>query len=133
MIGLDTNVVLRIVIGDDPGQQRQALAYLRDHCTNEDPAWINRVVVAELMWVLEAKLEYPRERIAELLDNLLHIPMLRFEDHDAVRAALAEYRNGAGFADALIACGNAPHCATTVTFDKVAAKKLAKFTLLAAR
>lgn len=130
MIGVDTNVLARIVTGDDAHQQSLALAYLRRHCTSENPGWVNRIVVAELVWVLQAKREYARDRIADLLESLLHIPTLRFEDHDRVRTALTAYRNGAGFAEALLAASNASNCTTTVTFDKVAAKKLPEFTLI---
>lgn len=131
MIGFDTNVILRIVCGDDPVHQKAAIAYLRAHCSETEPAWLNRVVAAELVWVLERKNEFSRAQIAELIERLLHTAEIRFEDHDLVRDAVADYRLGAGFADALIANGNkAAGCKTTVTFDKQAAKRHTGLTLL---
>jgi predicted nucleic-acid-binding protein len=131
VIGFDTNVILRIVTGDDAKQQATALAYLRRHCSDTDPAFVNRIVAVELMWVLEGRNEFSRVRIAELFERLLHTVELCFEDHDTVQKALDDYRNGADFADAMIARRNqAARCSTTITFDKRASSKLPGFTLL---
>ncbi|MHB8140885.1 MAG: PIN domain-containing protein [Vulcanimicrobiaceae bacterium] len=116
MLGLDTNVIVRILTGDDARRQQAALAFLRANCSNERPGWVNRIVAVEIAWILE---------------RLLHTAELRFENHDALRAALAAYRQGADLADALLGEINREKtCTTTITFDRRAAGRLPTFTLL---
>ena len=131
MIGLDTNVIVRILTGDDARQQQAALAFLRANCSNEQPGWVNRIVTVEIAWVLERAYKFTHEQIADAVERLLHTAELRFEDHDAIRVALPTYRQGADLADALL--GEINHeksCATTITFDRRAAERLPAFTLL---
>ncbi|MGB8519069.1 MAG: type II toxin-antitoxin system VapC family toxin [Candidatus Tumulicola sp.] len=131
MIGVDTNVLIRLLIGDDERQQRQAHTYLLRHSSADDPAWVNRIVAVETVWVLERRYGYARKQIADVLERLLNTAELSFENHDLVRDAIGAYREGAGFSDALIAAGNAAaDCSTTVTFDARAAKQVRRFTLL---
>ena len=131
MIGLDTNVVVRLLVGDDASQQRVARDYIARHSSPDAPAWINRIVAVEIAWVLERSYAFERAQIAAAFEKLLDTAELAFEDHDIVRQAVAAYRRGAGFADALVAAGNdAAGCATTITFDSAAAKRLHHFALL---
>ena len=131
MIGIDTNVVVRLLVGDDEPQQRAAREFLIRRSSAEDPAWINRVAIVETVWVLEQSYRYTRRQIAEALERLLNTAELAFENQEQVREAVSAYRDGAGFADTLVAIGNAnADCATTVTFDAAAAKRSPYFTLL---
>ena len=131
MIGLDTNVIVRILTGDDPQQQLTALAFLRAHCSNEDPGWVNRIVTVETAWVLERVYKFTHVQIADALERLLHAAELSFENHDAIRSALVGYRKGADLADALLGEINRESaCTTTITFDRRAADRLPTFTLL---
>jgi predicted nucleic-acid-binding protein len=132
MIALDTNVLVRLLVKDEAKQAALAQSYLREPCSNENPAWINRVVLAEFVWVLESYYEYPKERVAAALEGILTTAILKVEEAAIVRSALTHYRNeGAEFADALIALTNAAKGAEmTLTFDKSAARRLTEFTLL---
>jgi predicted nucleic-acid-binding protein len=125
MIGLDTNVLLRMVVGDDVKQQRAALAFLRRNCSEANPAYVNRVVAIEFVWVMEGYERYSRAEIADVVENLLHTSDLRFEDHDVIRSAAHDYRNGIDFPNAVISRANeAAGCSATATFDKIAVKRL---------
>lgn len=132
MIALDTNVVGRLLVKDDLAQLSLAQAYLREHCTPENPALVNRIVLAEFVWELESYYGYPRERVAQAVDGILSTAVLHVEDAASVRTALARYRAGAiDFAGALIAITNLrAGASTTLTFDKAAARRLEEFTLL---
>ncbi len=132
MIALDTNVLVRLLVKDDAAQLALAQSYLREHCTPDDPAFVNRVVLAEFVWVLESYYTYARERVAQAIDGILATALLTVEDAQSVRASLARYRNGADFADALIATTNLhAGASTTLTFDKQAARRgMDDFTLL---
>jgi predicted nucleic-acid-binding protein len=133
MIGLDTNVVVRLLVGDDLAQQRVARDYLVRHSSPNDPAWIDRIVAVETVWVLERRYGFSRAQIATALDKLLDTAELVFENHDLVRTAVTAYRRGAGFADTLLAASNeSSGCTTTITFDSAVAKRSRHLTLLTA-
>ncbi len=131
MIGLDTNVLVRLLTGDDATQRSTAKAYINRNCSSDDPAFVNRVVLIETVWVLESVYEYTRDNIAAAIDTLLRMVRVRTENSDLVRGALLAYRAGVDFADALIGESNAAQgCTKTVTFDKKAAQRLAHFVAL---
>lgn len=134
MIGLDTNVLVRLLTGDDQKQQQIAQAYLKRSCSQERPAYINRIVVAETVWVLERGYRYERSQIAAALEDVLHTVEFHVEDREAVELALAMYRDGAGFSDALIAHTSAGETGEVIiaTFDADAAKRIPAFKLLKA-
>jgi predicted nucleic-acid-binding protein len=132
MIGLDTNVLVRLVVGDDPQQTEQAKRFVDRRCTPESPGFINCVVLAKLVWVLAGPYGYGRSEIAAAVEGLLAGGDRIVEHHDAVRASLEDYRAGStDFVDALIGHINrARDCEVTATFDQKAAK-LDEFVLLA--
>jgi len=131
MKGLDTNVLVRYVTQDDPAQAEKATKCITSACTADDPCQIDRVVLCELVWVLESGYEYSRDQIGDFMESLLHTRQFEFESRDAALAALRYYRRGkADFADALIGAANrSTGCETTFTFDRKAAG-LETFTLL---
>ena len=131
MIGLDTNVLVRYLVRDDPAQSRRARVYLESTCTNASPGFVSHVVLSELCWVLRAAYRYGRAAVAAVIDALLRTPQLRLEDEALVAAALALYRGSdADFADCLIGLAHKnAGCETTVTFDARAAI-LAEFSAL---
>lgn len=129
MIGLDTNVLVRYIVQDDPAQSKAATRLIESRCQPEEPGFVSLLVLAELSWVLDRAYGYGREQIIQVMEALLLTTELRVERMDIVRAALREFVSGtADFADGLIAVGNiANGCQTTFTFDK-RASKLAAFT-----
>lgn len=124
MIGIDTNVLVRYLTRDDEQQSEIAHNYLMSECTVEQPAFINRVVQCEVVWVLERAYRYTREQIAHALEMIFRTRQFQVEDQEAALAALRLYRQGkADFADALIGAGNkTAGCEVTVTFDRKAAE-----------
>ena len=123
MIGLDTNVLVRYLVGDDAKQSavaREVMAGL----SQDNPGYLTSVVLAELSWVLARAYKEPRARIADSIEGLLRSNDLTIENRDASFRALALYRAGKSvdFADALIAMVSALAGANeTVTFDRKAA------------
>lgn len=120
MIGLDTNVLVRYIVRDDPKQATVATELIEKRCTPEAPGWINLIVVCELTWVLQRAYGRPREDIAGVLETILTSNELKVESADTVWQALRKFRKGtADIADYLIGGGNAMHdAAPTFTFDK---------------
>lgn len=122
MYGLDTNVLLRYLIGDDAKQADQAAGFIEDTCTVDDPCFLNRVVLCEAVWVFEDAYGYTKRQIVATLDAVMRTREFHVEDHDDALAALAAYRAGkADFADLLIGETNArAGCERTATFDRKA-------------
>ena len=131
MIGIDTNVVVRLIVDDDPKQAAAARDYIRDRCTPDDPGYISNIVLAEVAWILTRGYGYSRNDIADAIERVMETAQLQVESSTDVAAALADYRRGpAGFTDCLIGHLNrTADCTHTVTFDRKAAK-LAGFELL---
>ena len=124
MIALDTNVLVRYVVQDDPEQAAPAARFIEDRCTAEEPAFINGIVLCELVWVLESVYELTRDEVTSILDRMLRIPAFEIEDFDGAMGALRLYRNGTcDFADALIGLKNQRRgCSATATFDRRASR-----------
>ena len=124
MIGLDTNVLLRCFVDDDPAQANQAREFVARRCTPESPGFIDRVVLCEFVWVLSRGYGYGRADIVAVVEELVASRDVVLEDHEAVRAALRMFGGGSlGFADALIGQVNRVRgCEATATFDRKAAQ-----------
>jgi len=122
VIGLDTNVLVRFLVQDDPDQAAAATALISG-LTEAEPGFVCREVLVELVWVLERAYSLPRGDIARALDGLLEARELIVEAAERVAIAADRFRRGGpGFADQMIAlAGQAAGCANTVTFDRKAA------------
>ena len=102
MSALDTNVLVRYLVGDVP-EQREAARELIDGLTPDEPGFICREVVLEVAWVLERSYDFTRERVADALMDMTASDSLVVEDSDDVAAAAYRYRQGGvGFSDLMI-------------------------------
>jgi predicted nucleic-acid-binding protein len=124
MIGLDTNVLVRYIVQDDPMQAGIATTFIETHCTAETPGFICNIVLVELVWVLERGYEYDKKSILTVLKQVAVTSELRLENSTLAWQAIMDYENGiAGFADCLLAAVNQQQgCDVTFTFDQRAAK-----------
>ena len=124
MIGLDTNVLARLFVDDDPRQARAARKFVGERCNEQNPAFVDRVALCELVWVLSYSHGYDRAEITGVIARLLGSQEILLEDADAVDAALRTFSSrNVDFADALIGEVNrARGCEATATFDRKAAK-----------
>jgi predicted nucleic-acid-binding protein len=112
LIALDTNVVVRIVTGDDPDQVAAALRVLRS-----ERLWLSKTVLLETEWVLRYSYRLGRATIAEALGKALGYRKMEVEDRGAVLRALDWYLRGMDFADALHLASSLP-AETFLTFDQ---------------
>lgn len=118
MVALDTNVVVRILVGDDPVQTKKAERAFVEHALG-DGVFISTVVLAEVSWVLSAAYEWDRATIHARLGRLVRTRGVAFEDLGLVHAALDEYAAGkAELADYLIVGTARGRGATLLTFDR---------------
>jgi predicted nucleic-acid-binding protein len=123
VIALDTNLLVRFLVQDDPEQARLATD-LVEQLTDDASGFVSREVLIELVWVLERAYRLGRAEIAAALDGLLAATELQIEGVDQVGPALELYRNeGFGFADLMIAAAaRRAGASELVTFDHKAAR-----------
>ncbi|HEV7255387.1 MAG TPA: type II toxin-antitoxin system VapC family toxin [Mesorhizobium sp.] len=129
--GIDTNVLLRLVLNDDLGQRALALRF-GTSLRPDQPGFVNLVVLVELHWALRSRYRQPRAAALGAIRSLLRTRGLVFEGAEAVARALDRAaRTGADFADAVIAERNLDlGCFKTVTFDQDAARLIPSMELL---
>lgn len=124
MIGLDTNVILRFLLQDDPTQTPQVNQILESQLSESKPGFINVATVLEVVWVLRSLLKQTPAQIATLIENLLTSDSLEVHNEQQVFEAAFALKRGTGeFEDALIGALNSwSGCSHTLTFDRGAAK-----------
>ena len=125
MIGLDSNVVVRFLAQDDPGQSAAANRLIETELTALQPGYISLPALAEIVWVMVSCYAASRELVREVVERLLSAPQLRVQCAEQVWQALHAFAGGkADFSDALIgALATHAGCRRTVTFDQVASRE----------
>ena len=112
MIGIDTNIVLRYLLKDDPALSPRALEII---ATND--CFVSRAALTEVVYTLESYYRSPRAEIGRALDALLSLQRVSIEDRAVTERAVAWYKGGMDFGDAMIAASS--HGSARVeTFDR---------------
>lgn len=98
MRAVDTNLLVRLLVRDDPKQVTTAESFV------ERGAWVSHLVLAETLWVLDAVYERTPTQLATALDLLLDHQQLTLQDAEVVREALGHFRArpALGFSDCLV-------------------------------
>ena len=132
MIGVDTNVLVRLIVADDARQHDLARRFFAER-SESDPAFISVAVVSEFAWTLRCFYDYSKDQVADALVALTESPDLVVEQRKMVAEAANLSRQAkVDFPDALVAhLALHAKCMTTVTFDKNAAKRIPGMELLA--
>lgn len=120
MRAVDTNVLARYYLADDPAQARIAKRVLE-----AGEVFVPKTVMLELAWVLESIADQPPRKVQDCLRHLLALPGVTVEDKDEVEAALELCAAGVDFADALHLCASSA-CAQMLTFDDRFVRRAAK-------
>lgn len=112
MIAVDTNVIVRLMTGDDPKQAADARSLFAS-----EPIWIAKTVLLETGWVLRSLYGFEESAIREAFVKLLGLKNVHVEDEVSVAAALALGAHGIELADAMHLSSRPPG-AVFVTFDQ---------------
>ncbi len=121
VIALDTNVLIRYLVEDDPDQARRAAALIEDTLRHREARFfVTLVTLCELVWVLRAAYSRSKVEITMVLKGLLRAAQLEIESVDIAHRALADFESGKGdFADYVIReSAVAAGCESVATFDK---------------
>lgn len=131
MIGADTNILVRLVVADDPGQSAAAKRLL-GACEADNALYVNIIVVVELVWALRKVYNRPAQEVRLALLALCDSYNVQVEHRGLVQQAIAANEvTGAEIADFLIAALNRMAAdAQTMTFDKAAAERIEDMELL---
>ncbi|MBO9125692.1 MULTISPECIES: type II toxin-antitoxin system VapC family toxin [unclassified Rhizobium] len=115
-IGLDTNVLLRLIVGDDAAQQQVAI----DALERAELIAVSIPALCEFAWVLDRSYRVGKPDIAAAIRRVLKMHNL-VANRPAIEAGLAMLDAGGDFADGAIAYeGQWLGAETFVTFDKKA-------------
>ena len=117
MIAIDTNVLLRYLVQDEPAQGATATYILEEVLTPDEPGFVTIVAVLELDWVLRAQYGFSSGIVAGTLRRLMALPNLAFEQSAAVEHAL-DFEYGDLADNILHATARTSGCTKTVTFDR---------------
>ena len=110
MIAIDSNILLRYLLNDDPEQSLKAAKIIQ----GQEKVLITDVVLVETIWTLKGKkYKLEKQAIIDVLHALFAEPNLFFEDNQTVWKAMSDYANAkqikvgskwksADFPDALI-------------------------------
>ncbi|MBA3449227.1 MAG: type II toxin-antitoxin system VapC family toxin [Pseudaminobacter sp.] len=131
MIGVDTNVLVRFLVDDDPRQNESAREFMSARHF-DDPAFVSAVTLAETVWVLHRRLGFAISSVVAILRDLLASAGLIIEYADELgRIIEDDAASGIDIADHLISwSGLAAGCTHTVTFDRRATKSVTGMELL---
>ena len=119
MLGIDTNVVVRLLIADDAEQTRRARRLVDQAVSRDEPVLVSLPVMIETEWVLRSRYGLSRETVLGAFRAALEARELSFEDEPALEEALFQWKDSAcGFSDCLIAAHNRQlGCRATATSD----------------
>ena len=117
MIAIDTNVLVRYIVGDDPAQSARATTFIETELSPETPGFVTLVAIVELSWVLRKLYGASAETVTTIVRTLLASPQIAVENPDAVAMAIGGPHDD--LADGLIhAVGRLAGCEKTITFDR---------------
>jgi predicted nucleic-acid-binding protein len=122
MIGLDTNILVRLYLADDVKQYEKAKVLLS---STDKSFFISSYVLLELVWVLKTR-KYTRAEIYDAVSVLIDSNNISIGRKEIVIRSLDRYLNGkADFGDYMILEeGKTYNSIKFETFDKMILKEL---------
>lgn len=132
MIGLDTNVLLRIFVTDDAAQTELVRTALAKR-SEDDPAFVSVVAIVEMVWALKGIYDFDRTKTGQAVASLLDSSNVVVENEAVIKRAIDLSRDrNADVADCVVALlGAEAGCTATLTFDRKAAMRIPGMELLA--
>ena len=116
MIAVDTNVLIRLFVADDPRQHGAAKAFFAKRGATS-PGFLSLVLIAETCWVLNHVYKLAPAAMRTALLGVIDSEQVVVERPGILRAALAHASTDV--ADWLIhLLGQEAGCTSTVTFDR---------------
>jgi predicted nucleic-acid-binding protein len=111
MRAIDTNVIVRYLVADDPDQAKRARTLI-DH----QDVFVCTTVILETEWVLRSVYGFPATQCTQALTDVAGLLQVTLEEAIAVAQALRWVTQGMDFADGLH-LAKAQGCEAFVSFD----------------
>lgn len=117
---LDTNILVRFLVADDPTQARRVKTLFEGAEASGESFKVTLPVVLELIWVLSAVYDLSRREVLDALELLTELPILELEDPDSIHRLIHFGRaSRADLPDLLIGlAGEARDCESALTLDR---------------
>ena len=115
---LDTNVLVRFLVGDVPSQYSQAKDWLAEAEKGQREIWIPGLVIAESIYVLGRAYKKSFTEIAEALQTLISQKWLKVQEREILLLALKVYGQGTHFVDSYLLVTRQILGLGILTFDK---------------
>ncbi len=114
---IDTNIVLRYLLGDHPEFSPKAEAFMVDISKGVKKAEILDVVIVECVYVMEKYYEIPKTEIVEKLSGILNFSGIVNPDRSEILEALLKYENSnIDIVDCILAARSSPE-KVVISFD----------------
>jgi predicted nucleic-acid-binding protein len=117
MIALDTNILVRYLVQDDPDQAVAATHLIEQDLSEQAPGFVSVTALLELDWVLRSQYGFSAANVSAVVAELMNAASLVFEFPDEIEVALTE-RHGDLADRVLHHTARANGCDRTLTFDK---------------
>ena len=122
---LDTNVILRYLLSDDPEQSPRSEALMEKLESGQEGAELPPVVITELVWTLIKFYKVPRSEVSEKLTRILGFRGVISSEKKLITEALALYsQSRADFVDCFLAAKSRREGIAVYSFDEDDFKKL---------
>lgn len=124
MKAIDTNILIRFLVGDDEMQAKKVYSIFKKAESEKKELFVPLLVVLEMIWVLESLYDISRTEILDSISDLLLMPIFKFNQQSALQQLLHSAQgNKYDLSDLLIAhSAKINGCEAVITFDKKASK-----------
>jgi predicted nucleic-acid-binding protein len=122
MISVDTNIIIRLLTGDDQIQLKKVKSLF-----SKENIYITTTVILECEWVLRYAYQFKQSEITNAFESLFGLPNVQLENPLTISNAIHWYQKGMNFADALH-LAHSSGADAFVTFDKKFIKSALKNT-----
>jgi predicted nucleic-acid-binding protein len=120
MKALDTNVLVRFLVNDDPAQAEIIYRKLKQAEIDGEVFFVPLLVVLELIWVLDSVYKISRSEMVDSLEALLRMPVLKWESQSVIQGLISSARDTRIDLPDLLIAQSAKHsgCERVLTFDQ---------------
>ncbi len=124
MKALDTNVVVRFLVGDDQVQAQKVYSLFKVAERTKQEFYISILVLIEVIWVVGSIYKINRNELLLSISDLTQMPIFQFEHYEAIQSFILDAQiNNYDLSDLLIAhCVDQKGISPVLTFDKKASK-----------
>lgn len=124
MKAIDTNILIRFLVGDDEPQAKKVYSIFKKAESEKKELFVPLLVVLEMIGALESVYGISRTEILNAISDLLSMPIFKFDQQSALQQLVpSAQRNRYALSDLLIAhSAKVNGCEAVITFAKKASK-----------